>query len=82
MSNQLAERKQNSQQGREKSLSQKSFDEMLKSMDLTSGGQQRTGRNDRSLEQQDTTLRQTSPPARYRELYRMYQRSISGASQQ
>ena len=78
ISNQLEERSENAQKGHEKSLSQKSFEEMLRSIDLTTKGQERTGGQEGNIQQMDTTLRQSTPPSRFREQYRMYQRSISG----
>ncbi|MCA9038527.1 MAG: hypothetical protein KDA91_25555, partial [Planctomycetaceae bacterium] len=77
MGQQLAERNE-SQTGQEKSLTQKGFEEMLRSMNPGKPAQQRDGQTDRQIDSQDTTLRQTTPPARYREMYRIYQRSISG----
>jgi len=77
MQEQLAERQQNQQADKERSLSQKSFDEMLRSLDLNSTGETRTGRTDRQLEQTDTTIRRSPPPAKYREWQKMYERSLN-----
>ncbi|MFN9717222.1 MAG: hypothetical protein ACK58L_00915 [Planctomycetota bacterium] len=74
---QLEERKLNEQQEKERSLSQKSFEEMLKSLDVKSAGKTREGRTDRDRDQQDTTNRQQVVPKRYQQWYEMYQRSIS-----
>jgi collagen type III alpha len=77
---QLAEREQNSQQERENELAQKSFEEMLRSLNVRSGGKSRDGSTRRDRDQQDTTNRQTAPPARYQQLYDMYRRSTPGAA--
>jgi collagen type III alpha len=77
---QLAEREQNSQQQRENELSQKSFEEMLRSLNVRSAGKSRDGSTRRDRDQQDTTGRQTAPPARYQQLYDMYRRSTPGAA--
>jgi collagen type III alpha len=75
---QLEERELNDQQKKERSISQKSFEEMLKSIDVKSSGKEREGRSDRDRDQQDTTNRQPVVPKRYQQWYEMYQRSISG----
>ena len=75
---QLAERKLTAQQQREKDLAQKSFDEMLRSLDVKSTGNTREGRTDKDRDQQDTTGRQSSVPKQLEEKFRMYQRSMSG----
>lgn len=76
---QLAEREMNAQQQKEKTISQKSFDAMLKGLDIKSTGSSREGRGDRDRDQQDTTTRQSAPPSRYKQLIEGYQRSVSGA---
>ncbi|MBC7965760.1 MAG: hypothetical protein H7Z17_07515, partial [Fuerstia sp.] len=76
---QLAEREVNAQQQKEKTISQKSFDAMLKGLDIKSTGSTRQGRAERDRDQQDTTIRQSSPPDRYKALVEGYQRSVSGA---
>ena len=76
---QLAQREVNAQQQREKSISEKSFDAMLKGLDINSAGSTRKGRTDRDRDQQDTTTRQSAPPSRYKQLVEGYQRSVSGA---
>ena len=76
---QLALREVNAQQQKEKSISDKSFDAMLKGLDINSSGSTRQGRTDRDRDQQDTTTRQSSPPTRYKQLVEGYQRSVSGA---
>ena len=75
---QLAERKLTVQQQREKDLAQKSFDEMLRSLDVKSTGNSRQGRTDKDRDQQDTTGRQSAVPKQLEEKFRMYQRSMSG----
>jgi collagen type III alpha len=76
---QLAQRELNVQQQKEKSISEKSFDAMLKGLDLKSTGTTRDGRTDRDRDQQDTTIRQSAPPSRYKQLVEGYQQSVSGA---
>ena len=76
---QLAQRTINAQQQRERSISEKSFDAMLKGLDLKSTGSTREGRTDYDRDQQDTTTRQSKPPSRYKQLVEGYQRSVSGA---
>jgi len=78
---QLAQRELNAQQQKEKSISDKSFDAMLKGLDIDSSGSTRQGRTDRDRDQQDTTTRQSSPPSRYKQLVEGYQRSVSGAKE-
>jgi len=78
MQKQLEERELNDQQQRERSLSQKSFEEMLRSLDVESTGKTREGSSAKDRDQQDTTGRQSTPPGRYRQQYEMYQRSVSG----
>jgi hypothetical protein len=68
----------NEQQRKEKSLSQKSFEEMLRSLDVQSTGTTREGRADKDRDVQDTTNRQSVVPKQYEERFRMYQRSASG----
>ena len=75
---QLAQREVNTQQQKEKSISEKSFDAMLKGLDINSAGSTRKGGTDRDRDQQDTTTRQSSPPSRYKQLVEGYQRSVSG----
>jgi hypothetical protein len=75
---QLAERKLTAQQQREKDLAQKSFDEMLRSLDVKSTGNTRQGRTDKDRDQQDTTGRQSAVAKQLEEKFRMYQRSMSG----
>jgi hypothetical protein len=77
MQSQLAEREVNQQQQREKSLSQKSFEEMLRSLGVQQSGTSREGSADRDRQRQDTTIRQSPPPARYRSNFEAYQRSLS-----
>jgi len=77
MQKQLDERKLNEQQQKEKDLSQKSFEEMLRSLDLESSGSSREGKTDRDRDRQDTTNRQSAPPARYKQMMEAYQRSLS-----
>ncbi|HRA86718.1 MAG TPA: hypothetical protein PK992_01570, partial [Planctomycetaceae bacterium] len=79
MQRQLQERELNTQQQKEKTISQKSFDAMLKGLDINSVGSTREGRTDRDSDQTDTTMRQSTPPARYRQLVEGYQLSISGS---
>jgi collagen type III alpha len=76
---QLAQRATNAQQQRERSISEKSFDAMLKGLDLESTGSPREGRTDYDRDQQDTTTRQSNPPSRYKQLVEGYQKSVSGA---
>ena len=76
---QLTLREVNAQQQKEKSISDKSFDAMLKGLDLNSSGTTRQGKADRDRDQQDTTTRQSAPPSRYKQLVEGYQRSVSGA---
>ena len=76
---QLAQREVNAQQQKAKSISEKSFDAMLKGLDINSTGSTRQGRADRDRDQQDTTTRQSAPPSRYKQLVEGYQRSVSGA---
>jgi hypothetical protein len=52
---------------------------MLKGLDLESTGTTRQGSSDRDRDQQDTTIRQSAPPGRYKQLVEGYQRSVSGA---
>ena len=75
---QLDEREITEQEQREKSLSQKSFEEMLKSLDVKSTGKSREGTSAKDRDQQDTTGRQTTPPNRYKQWNEFYQRSMSG----
>ena len=75
----LAQREVNAQQQKAKSISEKSFDAMLKGLDINSTGSTRQGRADRDRDQQDTTTRQSAPPSRYKQLVEGYQRSVSGA---
>ena len=56
----------------------KSFDEMLRSLDVKSTGNTRQGRTDKDRDQQDTTGRQSAVPKQLEEKFRMYQRSMSG----
>jgi hypothetical protein len=76
MQSQLADRELNQQQP-EKSLSQKSFDEMLRSLGINESGTSRDGNSARDRQRQDTTIRQSTPPARYRNSFEAYQRSLS-----
>ena len=78
MQDQLNERQLNEQQQREKNLSQKSFEEMLRSLDVQPSARTREGRTDKDRDQQDTTSRQSIVPKQYEERFRMYQRSMSG----
>jgi hypothetical protein len=78
MQDQLQEREASQQQQHEKSLSQKSFEEMLRSLGINQSGTSRTGSSSRDRDRQDTTIRQTPPPARYRSSFEAYQRSLSG----
>ena len=80
MEKRLQERSLNSQQQQEQTLSQKSFDEMLRSLDLQSSGSSRIGDSSRDRDRVDTTLRRSVPPAKYRQAFEAYQRSLSGAS--
>jgi hypothetical protein len=75
---QLEERQLNDQQQKEKSLSQKSFEEMLRSLDVNSTGTIREGLKDKDRDVQDTTGRQSVVPRQYQEQYKRYQRSVSG----
>ena len=75
---QLEQRNLNEQQRKEKSLSQKSFEEMLRSLDVNSTGTTREGRSDKDRDMQDTTNRQTTVPGQYQEQFKRYQRSASG----
>ncbi len=77
MQDQLQEREANAQQQQEKSLSQKSFEEMLRSLGINQSGTSRAGSSSRDRDRQDTTIRQTPPPPRYRSRYEAYQRSLS-----
>jgi hypothetical protein len=77
MQEQLQERESNAQQQQEKSLSQKSFEEMLRSLGINQSGTSRTGSSSRDRDRQDTTIRQSAPPARYRSSFEAYQRSLS-----
>ncbi|MFN9220528.1 MAG: hypothetical protein ACK6D6_00340 [Planctomyces sp.] len=77
MQQQLDEREQNEQQQREKSLSQKSFEEMLRSLGIGGSGAAREGDARRDRERQDTTIRNSAPPSRYRSSYEAYRRSLS-----
>ncbi len=79
MEKQLEQRELNAQQQKEKSISEKSFDAMLKGLDINSTGQTRQGRTEYDRDQQDTTTRQSVPPSRYKQLVEGYQRSVSGA---
>ena len=79
MQKQLEQRELNAQQLKEKSISEKSFDAMLKGLDINSTGQTRQGRTEYDRDQQDTTTRQSAPPSRYKHLVEGYQRSVSGA---
>jgi collagen type III alpha len=79
MQKQLEQRELNAQQLKEKSISEKSFDAMLKGLDINSTGQTRQGRTEYDRDQQDTTTRQSAPPSRYKQLVEGYQRSVSGA---
>jgi hypothetical protein len=78
MQDQLQEREANLQEQREKSLSQKSFEEMLRSLGITQPGTSRDGSSSRDRDRQDTTIRKTPPPSRYRSSFEAYQRSLSG----
>jgi hypothetical protein len=78
LSQQLEARQLNEQQKKEKSLSQKSFEEMLRSLDVNSTGTTREGRSDKDRDVQDTTSRQTTVPGQYQEQFKRYQRSASG----
>ena len=77
MQQQLEEREQNEQQQREKSLSQKSFEEMLRSLGVGGSGAAREGDARRDRDRQDTTIRNSTPPSRYRSSYEAYRRSLS-----
>lgn len=77
MQAQLAERELNQQQQNEKNLSQKSFEEMLRSLGINESGTSRDGGSARDRQRQDTTIRQSTPPARYRNSFEAYQRSLS-----
>ena len=77
MQQQLEEREQNEQQQREKSLSQKSFEEMLRSLGVGGSGATREGDARRDRDRQDTTIRNSAPPSRYRSSYEAYRRSLS-----
>ncbi len=79
MQQRLQEREENAARQKELSLSQKSFDEMLRSLDLQSSGSTRIGSSERDRDRTDTTLRNSVPPSRYREAFEAYQRSLSGA---
>jgi hypothetical protein len=78
MQKQLAEREATDAEQRAKGLSQKSFEEMLRSLDVESQGSSREGTTSRDRDRQDTTGRQSRPPARFRSKYEMYERSVSG----
>ena len=58
-------------------LQRRRVEELLKSLDLESSAKDRLGRTDRDRAQQDTTSRKTQPPGRYRDLLKMYQKSLS-----
>ncbi len=79
MQQRLLEREENAAKQKELSLSQKSFNEMLRSLDLQSSGSTRIGNSDRDRDRTDTTLRNSVPPSKYREAFEAYQRSLSGA---
>ncbi len=78
MQKQLDEREVTEQVRREKSLSQRSFEEMLKSLDVHSTGKTREGTASKDRDQQDTTGRQSTPPNKYKQRFLDYQRSQSG----
>jgi collagen type III alpha len=79
MQKQLKERSVTEQELKEQSLSRQSFEETLRSLSLKSADRNRAGRNDSDRQQQETTARQTKPPGRYSDRYRLYQKSISGS---
>ena len=58
-------------------LQRRRLEERLKSLDLDSGPSKRTGNSNRDRHQQDTTSRQSTPPAAYRDLIKMRQKSLS-----
>ena len=58
-------------------LQRRRVEELLKSLDLESSAKDRVGRTDRDRAQQDTTSRKTQPPGRYKDLLKMYQKSLS-----
>ncbi|MEZ6126919.1 MAG: hypothetical protein R3C49_27695 [Planctomycetaceae bacterium] len=62
---------------RSEQLQQQRVQELLKSLNLKDPGQDRIGRSENDVERQDTTARQSAPPARYRDRLKQYQRSLS-----
>ena len=58
-------------------LQRRRVEELLKSLDLKSSPDERVGKTTRDREQQDTTSRQSKPPAQYREWLKRFQESIS-----
>ena len=58
-------------------LQRRRVEELLKSLDLQAAPQERVGKSDRDIEQQDTTSQRSRPPAQYKDLLELYQRSLS-----
>jgi len=58
-------------------LQRRRVEELLKSLDLEASPQERVGRTNRDIEKQDTTSQRSRPPAQYKDLLELYQRSLS-----
>ena len=62
---------------RSRQLQRRRTEELLKSLDLQLSPQERVGKSNRDIEQQDTTSQRSRPPAQYKDLLELYQRSLS-----
>ena len=76
MRKQLEQRDRNATSGAD-ALEQKRVEELLKSLNLNSKTKTRRGTDEYDREQQDTEIRRSKPPARYREWFNKYQRSFT-----
>ena len=63
-------------------LQRRRVEEMLRSLDLKSSSKGKIGQTTRNVEQQDTTSRKARPPAQYRDLLKMFQKSLSEGARQ
>ena len=62
-------------------LQKRRVEELLKSLDLSNDAEDRVGRNGRDKQQQDTTTRRSTPPAKYKDWQKLYEQSLSEGQQ-
>ena len=58
-------------------LQRRRVEELLKSLDLKHSAKDRVGQQNRELQQQDTTTRRSTPPQKYRDWQKSFERGLS-----